>query len=238
MKKLLFIILAVSIAISSVSCSDTADSSSNSNTNSIEERFAPCLPDQYEFVFKVTDYSGDDPFESELTMAKTEKFRYYCTDNKFDEAVFFRFIEENKYSQLVYDVETERFTEPYAKLLTGSTDGESTAEEVEKRYLSDTDKVNALSLSYSSLLTHYSGCASKLIEAGTETVAGRECTVYELDPSLMGILKNLFFVSKYYIDNEYDLCLKYVITEENKRKSFDFECVSFSTTDISIPIAE
>lgn len=196
-------------------------------------KLSPTLPESYEIRLEVTDFY-EQSRTYEAVISENDGFIFCFADDPELSAAFQK--REDGYFES-YRYENGKYLNTYTEFLEQNREaiekGEISEQAIRENILTEKAKAEIMRQDYLRMLTCFSGCAGHLKKVGTDTVAGRPCTVYRLKREDMGNLKNLFFDALYTIDDEYHLCLKYEIEGDTDRGK-NFVCTSFITENVKI----
>ena len=196
-------------------------------------KLSPTLPENYEIRLAVTDFY-EQSRTYEAVISENDGFIFCYADDPELSAAFRK--REDGYFES-YRYENGKYLNTYTEFLEQNREaiekGDISEEAIRENILTEKAKAEIMRQDYLRMLTCFSGCAGHLKKVGTDTVAGRPCTVYRLKREDMGNLKNLFFDALYTIDDEYHLCLKYEIEGDTDRGK-NFVCTSFITENVEI----
>lgn len=95
------------------------------------------------------------------------------------------------------------------------------------------EEIDAQSSAFLGYMTFYSSNSSNLKRNGSKTIAGRKCEKYTYSAKVLGYSVK----HEYYIDKDTGVCMKYFFEAGGKgeKSGYDFECVEFKTSGVSLP---
>lgn len=97
------------------------------------------------------------------------------------------------------------------------------------------EEVKSAAESVTSYMVNYEEFKDEMKKIGSETVAGRSCDKFSFEESSFGLVAKF----EYCIDKETGVCLKYTIESkvsgETGAYGYNFECTEFKTSGVTLP---